>query len=359
MLTHFNDFTEDQFDFHMYCLRKMTLRAYISLLKLEDQLRSHPYYFRAAQNAIRCYVQLFDKPDGSEPEEMEGMTEAEKKKYRSKLRKAELKAQKEAEEKKQQAKEEMAKKGGKIDEDPEGLKYSKTEDPLEAALKFLRPLQELASERIETHLMGFEIYIRKSMYLLGFRGNGLKIKWTERLTARWFGSDEIIDKLLLALKSLLKSVALDANHATLHEQLVRFALAVEKAGSSIKPAVKTVIDQHLSTLYGAKANPRTKEGLEAFTTEFLNKNKDLGSVPHLISAAISISLIGQPSAEKSKAKAEGILFLVEDQGKYGASCSLENCLLIQKTLKSLRSSRQAEFKQKAAVWFPKATAFQS
>lgn len=96
---------------------------------------------------------------------MEGMTEAEKKKYRSKQRKTELKAQKEAEEKKAQADQELTKKGGKVDEDPEGIKYTKAEDPLGEALKFLRPLQELASERIETHLMGFEIYIRKSMYI--------------------------------------------------------------------------------------------------------------------------------------------------------------------------------------------------
>jgi peptide alpha-N-acetyltransferase len=35
------------------------------------------------------------------------------------------------------------------------------EDPLEQAIKFLQPLQDLASDRIETHLMAFEIYIRK------------------------------------------------------------------------------------------------------------------------------------------------------------------------------------------------------
>ena len=37
------------------------------------------------------------------------------------------------------------------------------EDPLEQAIKFLQPLQDLASDRIETHLMAFEIYIRKGV----------------------------------------------------------------------------------------------------------------------------------------------------------------------------------------------------
>ena len=38
-------------------------------------------------------------------------------------------------------------------------------DPLEQALKFLRPLQDLASDRIETHLLAYEVSIRKSMLL--------------------------------------------------------------------------------------------------------------------------------------------------------------------------------------------------
>ncbi|KAK3846708.1 MAG: NMDA receptor-regulated protein 1-domain-containing protein [Linnemannia gamsii] len=318
----FADFTEDQFDFHMYCLRKMTLRAYISLLKLEDQLRSHQYFVRAAQNAVQCYISLFDNPGGADSEEMEGMTEAEKKKFRNKQRKAELKAQKEAEDKKAQAVQEITKKGGKVDEDPEGLKYTKTEDPLGEALKFLKPLQELAGERIETHLMSFELYIRKN-------------------------------KLLLALKSLLKSVKIDANNATLHEQIVRFALAVQKAGTSIKPAVKSVIDKHWATLFQGKSS----KDLKAFTAGFLETSKTLGSVPHLVSAAIAVSLI-EPGTEKSKTEAESILFLIADE-KYTATRSLENVVVAQKTLKSLRSSRVQEFKTKAAGWFPNAAIFQS
>ena len=76
---------EDQFDFHNYCMRKMTLRAYIrsvwcysvlkglsgsvvvffcalvcpllfSVLKLEDTVRSHRFYFIAAKNAIEVCV---------------------------------------------------------------------------------------------------------------------------------------------------------------------------------------------------------------------------------------------------------------------------------------------------------------
>jgi N-alpha-acetyltransferase 15/16, NatA auxiliary subunit len=48
---HFEDMIEDQFDFHTYCLRKATLRAYVKMLRMEDNLRSHAYFERAATGA--------------------------------------------------------------------------------------------------------------------------------------------------------------------------------------------------------------------------------------------------------------------------------------------------------------------
>ena len=59
---HFSEIIEDQFDFHTYCLRKMTLRSYVDLLRLEDILRSHKFYKKAAQCAINVYLRLHDKP---------------------------------------------------------------------------------------------------------------------------------------------------------------------------------------------------------------------------------------------------------------------------------------------------------
>lgn len=52
MLQHFVGIVEDQFDFHTYCLRKMTLVAYVELLRLEDVLRRHSFYCEAAKVAI-------------------------------------------------------------------------------------------------------------------------------------------------------------------------------------------------------------------------------------------------------------------------------------------------------------------
>jgi len=72
LFQHFSEIIEDQFDFHTYCMRKMTLRSYVGLLRLEDVLRAHPFYFKAARCAIQVYLRLHDKPltDDSEQQEL-------------------------------------------------------------------------------------------------------------------------------------------------------------------------------------------------------------------------------------------------------------------------------------------------
>lgn len=41
-----------------------------------------------------------------------------------------------------------------------------TEEPLEQAIKFLRPLQALAPENVETHTQAYDIYSRKGGWIL-------------------------------------------------------------------------------------------------------------------------------------------------------------------------------------------------
>lgn len=43
-------------------MRKMTLRSYVGLLRLEDVLRAHPFYFKAAKCAMEVYLRLHDYP---------------------------------------------------------------------------------------------------------------------------------------------------------------------------------------------------------------------------------------------------------------------------------------------------------
>lgn len=55
-------------------MRKITLRSYVDLLKLEDVLRQHPFYFKAARIAIEIYLKLHDNPLTDENKEREADT---------------------------------------------------------------------------------------------------------------------------------------------------------------------------------------------------------------------------------------------------------------------------------------------
>ncbi|KAK6914929.1 N-terminal acetyltransferase A, auxiliary subunit [Dillenia turbinata] len=210
---HYSDITEDQFDFHSYCLRKMTLRAYVEMLKFQDRLHSHPYFHKAAAGAIRCYIRLYDSPPKSsveEEDEMSKLLPAQKKKIRQKQRKAEARAKKEAEEKSEESSAITVSKSGKrhvkaVDPDPHGEKLLQVEDPLLEATKYLKLLQKNSSNSLETHLLSFEVNMRKQKILLAFQ----------------------------AVKQLMK---LDAESPDSHRCLVKF---FHKVGSMSAPVSDT------------------------------------------------------------------------------------------------------------------------
>lgn len=166
---HFVDIVEDQFDFHPYSMRKMTLRAYIGLLRLEDNMRGHNFYHKAARLAMETYLHLYDNPLASTnglEEATDQLTEKEKKKLESKKKRA-------AKKKQQQVKPaepvKDTKKGneGEIVVPPiSGEELLKTQCPLEEAIKFLEPMKNLSPNNPTTHRLAFEIYYRKGKLLL-------------------------------------------------------------------------------------------------------------------------------------------------------------------------------------------------
>ncbi|CCH44947.1 hypothetical protein BN7_4517 [Wickerhamomyces ciferrii] len=56
----FEEYYNDQLDFHTFCLRKGTARSYIKTLKWEDQIFSSPVYMRAVLGASKIYFNKFD-----------------------------------------------------------------------------------------------------------------------------------------------------------------------------------------------------------------------------------------------------------------------------------------------------------
>ncbi|KAA8594466.1 hypothetical protein FQN60_011601, partial [Etheostoma spectabile] len=184
---HFVEITDDQFDFHTYCMRKMTLRSYVDLLKLEDL-----------------------------------------KKLRNKQRRAQKKAQLEEEKKNAEKEKQLKNQKKKKEDDDEEIggpkeelipdKLVKVENPLEEAVKFLMPLKHLVKDKIDTQLLAFEIYFRKEKYLL-------------------------------MLQSVKRALAIDPDHPWLHQCLVRFFKGVSES-KELPEVVRTVLKQEITRLFG-------------------------------------------------------------------------------------------------------------
>mmetsp|Transcript_486 Transcript_486/g.1020 ORF Transcript_486/g.1020 Transcript_486/m.1020 type:complete len:894 (-) Transcript_486:3118-5799(-) len=241
VIKHFADIQEDQFDFHSYCMRKMTLRAYVAMLRMEDTIYSHDFYSKAALGAVSCYLALHDRPAASyqvQDEEalLASMSAEERKKYKLKKKKEEKAKQKEAEEaaaaaaaaaKASAAAADGKKKGAAAstkekDPDPDGAKLAAVEDPLAEATKLVVMLKEHAGGRLTTHTAAFQVYIRKG-------------------------------RLLLALSAVQRAAAIaGAAHPEVHKALVRFALKAE-ASPPDQPAVSQVVKEGLAALLGSKS----------------------------------------------------------------------------------------------------------
>ncbi|KAL9934073.1 hypothetical protein V8E36_007155 [Tilletia maclaganii] len=270
----FQEIYEDQMDFHTYCLRKSTLRGYVQMLRWENQLRSHPQYFRAALASIRLYVRLHDEPGLRKPgpnsaglvyvnppsptsadaaaapaastsaaaaapavpaggAASSSQTPDESRKASKKARKAEAKAAEEAAAA-AKAKKDGGKKGAAAngsadataaatedeevaaakDEDPLGLTLLAKENPLDEAERYVKILQVRADQRIETWLATFEVAIRRKAWLA-------------------------------AARALQYARAIDASSAELHVLVLRFfkALpAVESLSEHSRAAIQSTVE---------------------------------------------------------------------------------------------------------------------
>eukprot|EP00124_Ichthyophonus_hoferi_P004113 Ihof_evm2s415 gene=Ihof_evmTU2s415 len=287
---HFTDIYDDQFDFHTYCLRKMTLRAYVRLLRLEDRLRGYKSFKKAAYGAIQCYLTIDDQPkpatsQGSVPkaESSEGLSEKELKKLRSKQRREQ--ARKEAvKEDPAKATEEVVSKAKPVDTDPEGAQLAATNDPLGEAIKFLKGL-EYCGDDVTTHLMGAQVSLRRKRYLL-------------------------------VAKALKQAKALEASNSALHYWICVLATAVSQ-DSAIHVVTKKVVESELSSLMDGK-------NVSDFNADFLSHH----TTPIDVCQGAKALACVHPNK-----KAEAVDMLLSTS-KNLADCSLEDAETIMITLRT-------------------------
>lgn len=125
-------------------------------------------------------------------------------------------------------------------------KLARPDDPLEKGIDFLKPLQLLAKDCIETHLLAFEIYYRKN-------------------------------KLLLMLQSIKRARCIDAANARLHLCLIRFSTALHSAqNKNINESVKVVLDKETAQLFNGK---------DAKALNQLVLDQNTGSFDHVLEVA--------------------------------------------------------------------------
>jgi len=260
---HFAEINEDQFDFHTYCMRKMTLRAYVGLLRLEDILKSHRFYFAAARIAILIYLRLYDKPLGPKSKMhnddlSSNLTPSELRKLKTKERKAAQKKQNGSDHhhkggsggkdhianKENQNQSDSNKNTTNAGSDLPNMeklipsKLERPEDPLSEAIKFLTPLQTLAKNLIETHLLAFEVYLRKNKPLLMLQS----LKRTYNLLN---DPDSI---KAASINNKFAAVDLSYSRAVFNRQLIHFCQVCSSQRDSLPEAVNQVIDSELTKI---------------------------------------------------------------------------------------------------------------
>jgi len=71
IFNHFDTFWKNQTDFHRYAYRKCAIYAYINMLKWNDTLRNHPFFMRAAKNAINIWFKIYELQNTQNFKELE------------------------------------------------------------------------------------------------------------------------------------------------------------------------------------------------------------------------------------------------------------------------------------------------
>lgn len=207
----------------------------------------------------------------------------------------------------------------------------KTTDPLGEAIKFLQPLQTQVPHLIDTHLLAFEIYIRRG-------------------------------KLLLALNAIKKAIAIDANHPVVHKDIVRFHVArtfclkkekfylfivlilkkVQARKDLNETLKKVLVDESAGLLQGSTPQQYVADVL-------LKKNPQ--SLAHAIAAAEATVSVN------AEAKAEAIKYITAFKAE---QLTLKQAIKVHAALQAIAGESSAtaqDFKAQAHKHFSLATYF--
>jgi peptide alpha-N-acetyltransferase len=317
----FYNFREEQYDFHLYSLRRTMLGSYVAMLGWEDDLHSHPAYIHAAVWSARIWLLLHDDPSiikSLHPPESTGEMS---KKALNKAKKAAHKATADTSQDHDDASSQKVRakqnedKGLEApptkDDDLEGLKLVAAEDPLEQASKFLGSLGDFGKDNIDVNVTVFDVAIRQKKYLK-------------------------------ATRALRRAHACDPQHPEVHVRIVQLAHKVASL-SDVPEPIKSVLDASVAELKPAEVS------LDVFNSQYLQRHSSSASA--ILASAKASRVLDAPREE-----VENVLFttLVD-----GVQVRLEDALEIVTYLSDMQSPRADAFRIACGVKFSLSKVFQS
>eukprot|EP00981_Chlorochromonas_danica_P009552 scaffold2727_cov161-Ochromonas_danica.AAC.15 len=237
---HFVDQYDDLFDFHGYCMRKTTLRAYMDMLTTQDNSYGHVSFQRAFRGAVSILLHLLDSP-----EDIDGLghlSPAERKKERLRLKKKKARDVAAKEPVNNKEKEEPSVSKPNEDEDLEGEQLLSKDFTTEIAswCALLAPHLEHCSA--ETLAIYCEACLRRG-------------------------------KLLPAVRAVSIGRAKDVYNPALHVAFVRLA-AKMKGNKKVHATSLATVKEEFANLQGTS--------LLDFVNSYLATAIDRGSLPHVL-----------------------------------------------------------------------------
>lgn len=337
---HFNDYVEDLFDFHGFCIKKTTLRAYTDIMKMLDTVYTHKFYLRATKGAVNIFLYLVDHP-----EDIDGLGHlpaAERKKERAKLKKQkqkeeQIKAAKEKEERenaKWSGESSAAGSGGASsssskdskDPDPTGEKQL-TKNFLVEAGAWCSQLSRCATLcDASTLALICDVMIRRG-------------------------------KPVQACRALYCGLKTAPHHPSLTVMLVKFAMRVGKGYPgvtpfSMKPAISAAINAELSDIMNGSTD--VKAFANKYYSDVATASSSNDSLENRLAAAKCVLLI-----DKADGKSRATSIVTDDKVWSCVDVTLDRATEVLKFIQDeLKVEDEAnKFRLKASDRFPRASVF--
>jgi len=166
---HFQDIYEDQFDFHSYCLRKTTLRAYVRVLRLEDKLLGQKYYIRTAKGLVKLFLKMSELQQRKSEENvtLENLSLSPKNNNNSDKNN---KSHKDVNNNRTNSQSSGVGGSGWMEVDPNGESlYESIQDPLGEASKYIHTLERYAGEDIQVQILALDVAMKREKLVLSLK----------------------------------------------------------------------------------------------------------------------------------------------------------------------------------------------